>query len=589
MIKKCEVEKKVRLSLENSVSELCGFISETDSSRYLELAENIVRDAAKWQDERGRIIDPYEKIETSTVTARYVGALGLLIMQGRCGDLTESCAKALTPALEDLFYKKTNWGEFITKEACMAYMAIKDKVSQNLSEQWKHLLADYDPEQSYSRTFTNNPHDLQNFCTFAIAGEAIKKKLGLADNSVFMDRYIEQQLTLFDENGMYNDPNSPITYDIVSRMNLSLALWAGYRGKYFDQLSEMLKRGSLAQLLYQSPTGECPFGGRSSQQNFNEASFAFICEFEAGRWGEKEDLVMAGAFKRAASLAINSIEKYLCKTPINFTKNMFPPESQHGRQKGYGFYGAYSLLIASQLGFAYLVAKNDIKEQKCPAECGGYIFTTEDRFHKIFANCGGTHVEIDTNADFHYDATGFGRIHFAGCPSELALSIPITASPDYLTVIPPAPENIAIGPGWSGIWLANLNGDKFSSTCKILEEKPECVIFSVDYNFEGNTVSEVYNISQNGVEVSITQKEGYALDFRVPLLKTNGKDTSEIKTLDNGFEVCFQTFVYNIKCLAQNVKVSIEDFEAPNRNGIYKIGRFTSDKNVLRFYFSARA
>lgn len=85
--------------------------------------------AVNWQDAvSSRIIDPYEKKETNTVTARYVGALGLLIMRGRCQDLKESCAKALTPALEDLFYNKTYWGKFITKEASMAYLALKDKV-----------------------------------------------------------------------------------------------------------------------------------------------------------------------------------------------------------------------------------------------------------------------------------------------------------------------------------------------------------------------------------------------------------------------------------------------------------------------------
>lgn len=581
------VEEKVRQSLKCAVPRN-GKVVPAASSRYLELAERIVREGVKWQDESGRIIDPYEKKETSTTTARYVGALGLLIMQGKCGDLIDSCAKALTPALEDLFDKRTNWSEFITKEACMAYMALKDKVHPDLAAQWKHLLGDYDPEQIYDRTFTNNPSDLYNFCTFAIAGEAIKKKLGLADNGDFLDRYVEQQLTLFDQNGMYNDPHSPITYDMVARMNLSLALWAGYGGKYSGQLSEMLRRGGLAQLLYQSPTGECPFGGRSNQQNFNEATFALICEFEAGRWAGKGDPALAGAFKRAASLAIHSIEKYLCVSPVYFTKNMFPPETQHGRQKGYGFYGGYSLLIASQLGFASLMANGNIEEQPCPAECGGYVFITENSFHKVFANCGGTHIEIDTNADFSYDATGLGRVHFANCPAELALSAPITAEPGYLTVIPPPAENISIGPGWNNIYLANLNGDKLQSACKVLKETPHCVKIEMDYTHDSGKVSEQYEISPEGIEISVTQHEGYPLDFRVPLLKTNGRDATEIKTLNNGFEVLLPERTYQVKCLTPDVKIGIGDFEAPNRNGIYKTGRFQANANDIKIHLSIK-
>jgi hypothetical protein len=579
------VEEKVRQSLKNKIPATAGFIQPYASS-YLELAERIVRNAVKWQDENGRIIDPYEKKETNTVTARYVGALGLQILQGRCLDLIESCSQALTPALEDLFHKKTSWGEFIAKEACMAYMALKDKVSPKLVENWKHLLADYDPELAYYSTFTNNPSALHNYCTFAIAGEAIKKKLGLADNAVFIDRYIDQQLHCFDRNGMYNDPHSPMTYDMVSRMNLTLALWAGYEGPFSKQLNEALKRGALAQLLCQSATGECPFGGRSSQQNFNEVTFALICEFEAQRWAQSGDSMMAGAFKRAALLAICSVEKYLRQSPIYFTKNLFPPETQHGRQKGYGFYGAYSLLIASQLGFAWLLADKTIEAGRCPAECGGYVFEPEKSFHKIFANSGGTNLEIDTNANFHYDSTGLGRINFIGCPAELSLSLPITATPDYLTAIPPSPENVSIGAGWNGTWLAALNGDKLHSNCNILEERQDSVKFSVEYDFESNIVSELYNISHRGIEMSVNSNPGSFLCFRIPLLKTNGRDISEIKKTDNGFEVIFQNFVYSIKCLTSDVSVSIEDFDAPNRNGIYKVGLFISKDDSLRFCFS---
>lgn len=575
------IEEKVRRSITGG-SFMHGRSIVSASTRYLDLAEKIVRQAVFWQNAEGRIIDPYEKEETNTTTARFVGALGLLILQGHCLDLIESCARALTPALEDLFHKKTNWGEFITKEACMAYMALIDKVPAEKTKYWKQLLNDYNPELTYDRTFTNRPDALHNFCTFAIAGEALKKKLGGADNCDFINRYIEQQLKLFDKNGMYNDPNSPVTYDMVARMNLSLALWCVGKDEYYKKLSETLKLGALAQLLYQSPTGECPFGGRSNQQNFNEASFAVICEFEAVRWAEQGDLFMAGAFKRAAALAIDSIEKYLRATPIFFTKNLFPAETQHGRQKGYGFYGAYSLLIASQLGFASLLADTNIKETKCPAECGGYVFITESGFHKIFASCGGYHLEIDTDADLHYDATGLGRVHCVNFPAELALSAPITANPGYLTLIPPAGKNISISPGWNKVWLADLNGKKLASTCEIFAEKQNLVSFSVNYTYDSCHISEKYDISSDGIGILVTQHDGYPLHFRTPLLQTNGAEQTNIKIVDDGFIVLLNNFTYRVSCLTPNTKIFIENEAAPNRNGIYRVGHLEGDKNQLR-------
>ncbi|MDD5596885.1 MAG: hypothetical protein PHV82_03005 [Victivallaceae bacterium] len=583
--KMISIEKKVRQSLKGK-SYLNAKNIPPASSRYLDIAEVIVREAVSWQNPiSGRIIDPYVKRETNTLTARYLGALGLLMLQGRCLDLAESGAKALTPTLEDLSFKKTNWGEFIVKEACMAYMALKDKVTPTVATKWKQLLSNYNPELAYSSTFTNRPNgNLYNFCTFALAGEAIKKKLGLTNNKDFMNKYIKQQLTLFDENGMYNDPHSPMTYDMVARMNLTLVLWAGYKGKFQEKLSKVLKHGALSQLLYQSPSGECPFGGRSNQQNFNEATFALICEFEAGRWAGKGDLTMAGAFKRAAALAINSIEKYLTARPIYFTKNLFPPETQHGRQKNYGFYGAYSLLIAGQLGFAALLTNNKLKEGKCPAECGGYIFITTEKFHKVFANYGGIQIEIDTNADFDYDATGLGRIHLANCPSELALSAPITAKPGYLTSVPPAVENISIGPGWDKLWLANLNGDKLQSKFKILEEKQDRIKFIIDYHYDSYHISELYDISREGLKVAVTQHNGTTLNFRVPLLTSNGKDTAGLEVSNNGFNVSFKDFIYQVRCLNSDVNTCLENIEAPNRNGIYKIGRFSIKKNHMTIH-----
>ena len=68
---------------------------EVPEATYPDLAEKIVRTALVWQEkDSGRIIDPYVHRETPTATARYVGALGALMLQGRCHDLAGSCAKA---------------------------------------------------------------------------------------------------------------------------------------------------------------------------------------------------------------------------------------------------------------------------------------------------------------------------------------------------------------------------------------------------------------------------------------------------------------------------------------------------------------
>ena len=94
---------------------------------YVKLSEPIVRQAVAWQDEEGRIIDPFMKEETSTTTARFVGALGFLISAGRCLDLVDVCIKSMDKGCKDLYYsfKRPLPGpEFYVKELMRGYLAL---------------------------------------------------------------------------------------------------------------------------------------------------------------------------------------------------------------------------------------------------------------------------------------------------------------------------------------------------------------------------------------------------------------------------------------------------------------------------------
>ena len=70
---------------------------------YLDLAENIVRQAVHWQypdggeTRFGMIGDPYNEkgVESITTTARYTAAVGHLLRAGRCLDLLDSGTRAM--------------------------------------------------------------------------------------------------------------------------------------------------------------------------------------------------------------------------------------------------------------------------------------------------------------------------------------------------------------------------------------------------------------------------------------------------------------------------------------------------------------
>lgn len=566
---------------------------------YVELSEPIVRQAAAWQDKDGRIIDPYEPGDTSFpsfTAARFVGALGFLISAGRCLDLIDVCARSLDITCRDLFHaheKPIRGADFFPKELMRGYLALRDKIDQNTVQRWKNLLGGYDPEKNYSQVLSKQkPDELHNFVTFAIAGEACKKKYGIADNTNFIERHIETQKQWFTTFGMYRDPNDPMTYDYTSRMNLSLLLFWGYDGAHRAFVDEMLRRGALTSLFFLSPSGEAPFGGRSNQFQFNEATLTLTCEYEANRYKALGDLRMAGAFKRAARLAAQSTRRWLDLSPLRFVKNGFSPELQHGREKNYGLYGIYLLLIASQFGFAHLIADDSIEEQPAPFDIGGYVLHLSDAFHKIFSTCHGYHIEIDTNADHHYDATGLGRIHRRGAPTELGLSTSIVPNPNYVVSVNTAPRSVALGPGWQDgegntHWLAEYSDTVTSVRCDIIKNNPHAgVEFLVEYrgSLRGcESVAERYSIDVDGVTITdIVSGSIEGMLVQVPLFETDGMHRAELNITQNGFVVIYQKYQYMVECLyPSNVEVFLEPFTAPNRNGIYKVGVFKVKGNRI--------
>jgi hypothetical protein len=569
---------------------------------YAAVSEPIVRQAVAWQNAKGRIIDPFVGYETPTATARFVGALAGLMLKGRCLDLADNGIRALTAAAGDLYKaaeKPVAGSEFYAKELMLGYLALRDRVDAATLALWKKCLGGFDPEANYEYVLAKHPAaELHNYTTFALAGEQFKKRYEIADNTEFIERHLATQLPRFTAFGMYRDPNNPMLYDVTGRMNLSLLVFFGYDGPRRAALEEMLRRGALTQLLYMSPTGEFPYGGRSNQQNFNEATAALVLEYEAARLKKAGDPELAGVFKRAARLAALSIRRWLDLRPVRFIKNEFPPSTQHGRQKDYGFYAVYSLLIASQFGFANLVADPGIAERPVPWERGGYVIRLDDDFHKIFAACRGYGLEIDTRADHHYDATGLGRIHKTGVPTETALSTPIVAKPEYLVSTPEAPRGIAIGPGWKSggrsVWPSHLSGEIEKVGLESGAETADRVRFKVVYDCGKllGAVTETYDLDGRGLTVDWelarpAAGSPEALQLQVPLLETNGRFKSEIKPAKRGFVVDYQGHAYNVECVSpREVETSLEGFAAPNRNGIYRVGLFSVRGSAASCRFS---
>jgi hypothetical protein len=385
---------------------------------YLLLIESNVDFWKQHQNAAGAIIDPYESKERQYSTPAFALASAILVTERHRDDLLDASIRAMTFATEALAKHTTadRHADFYIPMLMHARRLLKDRASPSTLSQWDQQFRSLVPEACYRSTKGTGNWNLVN-----ISGECLRRKDGLVApdqmdaQMAYIERCLASQQTDFTAPGMYQDPNSPLAYDAFARLWLEDALAdMSYDGKLQDSIAAWLRRGGLSSLLLISPSGEWACGGRSAHHQWNEAELAVICEIEASRWKAAGRSDVAGSFKRAAHLALESM--YRWRRPSGelwIVKNFADPKERFGFE-GYSFNSQYNNLPMAMLAMAYLRADDSIVETPMPSEAGAYVFDLREIFHKVIAAAGGVYVEIDTGADPGYNATGLQRVHKSG-------------------------------------------------------------------------------------------------------------------------------------------------------------------------------
>lgn len=533
----------------------------------------------------------YESTSVDDIQAfsRITATLGQLIANGRRQEHFGLWQRMMDICLQDISKKTDDIRlDFAVKELLLVFKAMKPYVAEEKIKFWLGELGKINPDINYSATLEKFGVDgLHNINIFNMVGEFLRESEGLTDTKKYFAKHWPIQLCKFDENGMYMDPDNPILYDIVTRMQIELLLFFGYDGEFSKALDERLEQSAFYTLFMQSSNFEIPYGGRSNQFLFNDACIAAHCEYEARRYKARGDLKIAGMFKRCAHFSMKAVLRWLNEVePPKHIKNFFPIESKHGEEV-YAYYDKYMITLAANTYYAYLFADDSIEEFICPSEAGGYVFETSNAFHKIFANCMGNFIEIDTMGDHHYDSTGLGRYHKAGIPSELALSMPLTATPRYTVLDGFLKENMSICPGWDdgngGIqYLCDLS-EELEVSLEIIKVDRQQVSFIVTYT--GNAImgckgiKEQYTLDHDGVAIKcqLVQPCGSDIYYRVPVFYTNGKDVSSIDRNRNELEVTFNHFQYIMKT---NGSIKMNEDKYTNRNGAYLLASIKKENAI---------
>jgi hypothetical protein len=376
--------------------------------------------------------------------------------------------------------------------------------------------------------------------------------------------------------GLYLE--GPMAYDHFPRMWLANMLARGYDGPHRAEVEEVIRRAAITSLFMQSPWGELPAGGRSAHHQWNEACQCVTFEIQAAGALKAGYAHLAGVYKRAAHLALASLFRWVRPSgEFQIVKNWVDPKLRHGYE-GYSAHSQYNLLPASMLALAYehAAATESVAERPAPTDVGGYVLEIT-HLHKVFANAGGTYVEIETTGDPHYDATGLIRVHARGVSPQLGPSDSLLARPAY-HVPDVSPQTTGVGVSWKspdGAWrtLGELDKNNIKKwTVKPTASSPERVVFDVVYEgslFSVKRIVEHYEVAPNGVGLT-TELDGYRRPLRYvwPVLADDGRTRStitvkgEVVSVSQDGEQTAQTFR-----AADAASVRVEEKRYANHNG----------------------
>lgn len=492
---------------------------------YLKTSEGIVDFFQHFQTPEGRIIDPFLHREVQYSTPCYAWTATALVVSGRRTNLFDSAARALDISLDELSsgHAADAHSDFFTFPCMLAYEALRDRVAPERRAKWETDLRSIIPERIYHDIPGKRPP--HNWAVVALSGEYLRAQDGLGIPA-YVDKALSYQMGYFTANGEYMDPNTPMAYDGFPRCFLAAMMERGYNGVYVETLSNLMDRASWTSLLIQSPIGEWPTGGRSSEHQWNEAQQCMTYEIWARRKQREGDAAAAGMFKRAAHLALQSVQRWVRPSgELWIVKNRFDPAARHGFM-GYSSHTQYNLLAASMLCTAWLFADEAVPEGVCPAEVGGFAFELPD-FHKVIANAGGLYLELDVTAAPEYNSTGLIRVH----KTDVDPLVGPTDTSDSKD------GSVAVGIAWregdrwqslAGLTKKEIKRVEFSTG----EKSPEHVRFKIRYVLDQLNITAVvenYDLTPQRVEVTAeVDGETSEIQARFPAFAFDGANATQI-------------------------------------------------------------
>lgn len=260
-IKKPEDFKETGISIKDYVDMIEICFNAYDYNRLVDMLETAKESLKLYED---------ANVNTTNTDvqsfSRIVLALGILIVNERKSEMKSLWIEMMDVLCSLLKYIKNDGRlDFAVKDAMLCFLLVRDYIDNTLSEKWHRELSLINPTEQYRSYFriSEKPSRPGNVAVYLIAAEAMRAYSNMT-NCDYIENQIPFHFSYFDENGMYTDPGAPMLYDSATRAQFQIAMHYGYRGKYYNDIDENLRKAGLFSLLMQSASFEFPYGGRSN-------------------------------------------------------------------------------------------------------------------------------------------------------------------------------------------------------------------------------------------------------------------------------------------------------------------------------------
>ena len=543
-----------------------------------------------------QIAEYYERVKREGLTEhgfpRLASNLGVLICHGRHTELLPLFVDLMDLCCEQM-PKVHAANDFSVREVVTCIVAVEKAgiLPKEKTNEWRAAIASLEPKKCYDCIAVHPTQIIGNWTLFNAVSEYARVWGGFVaqkDVEEYMELQIATQIIRFDECGMYMDAHHqqpaykeyvyPILYDYVPRLLFAFLINFGYNGKHRSAITEALVKSADLTLKMQSVTGEIPFGGRSAQFMHNECTEAALLEFYASYFAKKGDSKKAGQFKRAARLAAENVLYWFDAAPMKHVKNRYSIDSKVGCE-AYAYFDKYMITAASMAYLAFLYADDSVEEcATCPAIEGGYVAKTSDRFHKYFLNNGGYFVEIDIDADQHYEGSGVGRIQKLGAPPQICLSSGFPGHSSYgIDGKNSTALSLCASAEIDGKWYIGAEYPHTIPENCFYAKDDHCLAY-MEWNAEGNRVCQSVVVNGEGIETRAEMfgdKAGL-VGVEIPAFAFDGIEKTHIIMTDKVLTVEYKG--YRCKYTTTSKFVDLGE-EVCNRNGKYR--RFRAEGEYL--------